>query len=80
MTKDKIQTTLKVRWNKKENCFGWKYPCRQGNCLGYDISKFIQELMKDKNYQDFDFKTFKCTIEITKEKYEALVKEPPLHY
>lgn len=78
--KKKIKTALKVRWNKKENCFGWEFPCRQGNFLGYDISKFVQELMKDSDYQDFDFKTFKCTVEITKDKYEELLKEPPVRY
>lgn len=72
MSKDKIQTTLKIYWDKKADCFAWKYPCRQGNYLGYDISKFVHGLMKDSDYQDFDFKTFKCTIEVTKEKFEEL--------
>lgn len=80
MRKNKLQTTLKVYWDKKADCFAWKYPCKQGNYLAYDISKFMLELMKDENYIDFNFKTFKCTIEVTKEKYEELVKDPPIKY
>ena len=80
MSKDKIQTTLKVRWSKKENCFEFLYPCRQGKFLGYEIARFMQQLIKKNEFEDFDLKTFKCTVEITKEKYEKLVKEPPLRY
>ena len=47
--KNKILNKLTVKWNKKESCFGWKYPCRQGDGLGYEISCFMNKLMKDYN-------------------------------
>lgn len=75
--KNKILNKLTVKWNKKENCFGWKYPCRQGDGLGYEISSFMNKLMKDYNWKDFDFTTLKVTIEVTAEKYKDLVKNPP---
>ena len=75
MSKDKIQTKLKVSWNKKENCFGWEFPCRQGNFLGYEIAKFMQELIKKNMYDDFDLKTFECTVKITKSKLEEMKSE-----
>ena len=55
--KNKILNKLTIKWNKKENCFGWKYPCRQGDGLGYEISIFMNELMKDYNWKDFDFES-----------------------
>ena len=78
MDKNKIQKVLRVNWNKKENCFGFSYPCRQGKFLGYEVAVFMQELIKKGLYSDFDLKSFKCTVELTEEKYEQLVKEPPL--
>lgn len=73
----KIRNKLKIKWSKKEKCFAWQYPCRQGCFLGADIVDFMRKLMKDPDWKDFDFTTLKLTIEVTSEKYEDLVKNPP---
>lgn len=75
--KNKPIKNLTIKWNKKENYFGWKYPCRQGHSLGYEICKAINKIMEDPDWSDFDFKTLKLTIKVTPEKYEYLVKNPP---
>ena len=75
--KNKILNKLTVKWSKKENCFWWQYPCRQGCFLGADIADFMSKLKKDPDWKDFDFTTLKLTIEVTPEKYEDLVKNPP---
>lgn len=68
---------LTVKWSKKKKCFCWQYPCIQGCFLGADIVAFMSKQMKNPDWEDFDFRTLKLTIEVTPEKCEDLIKNPP---
>lgn len=61
--------TLYIHWSKHENDLLFQYPTRSGKHLGYDISKTIEEAIKQ-YATDYDITSVKVQIKLKKEREE----------
>lgn len=61
-----IDDTLYIYWSKRENDLLFQYPNRSGKHLGYDISKTIEDAIKQ-YATDYDITSVKVQIKLKKD-------------